>query len=110
MALYAGSAAWECVLAAPKVAPSAECAHADPPIPVDATGAGAMPTGLILGYGPSWMKPSIYGQKPAQGLTAMLLAADRDEETKELLGVSGWMEAGTQGRSVKAGTCRGRSM
>ena len=45
---------------------------------------------LIVGYGPAWMKPSIYGEKPQDGLTARLLA-DADAETKELLGVAGWM-------------------
>ena len=55
------------------------------------TPAGSLRRLLILGYGPSWMKPSIYGKKPEQGLTARLLADDPDEETKELLGVSGWM-------------------
>lgn len=45
---------------------------------------------LIVGYGPSWMKPSIYGEKPRDGLTNRLLA-DADAETKELLGVAGWM-------------------
>ena len=55
------------------------------------TPAGSLRRLLILGYGPSWMKPSIYGQKPEHGLTAKLLAGNPDEETKELLGVSGWM-------------------
>ncbi|HEY8741836.1 MAG TPA: phytanoyl-CoA dioxygenase family protein [Chloroflexota bacterium] len=55
------------------------------------TPTGSLRRLLILGYGPSWMKPSIYGKKPEQGLTAKLLADDPDEETKELLGVSGWM-------------------
>ncbi len=45
---------------------------------------------LLLGYGPSWMKPSIYGTQPENGLTARLLE-DADEETRELLGVSGYM-------------------
>ena len=44
---------------------------------------------LIPGYGSSWIKPSIYGKKPGHSLTAKLLADDLDEETKELLGVSG---------------------
>lgn len=45
---------------------------------------------LIVGYGPTWMKPSIYGAKPQNGLTAKLLE-DADAETKELLGLAGWM-------------------
>ena len=47
---------------------------------------------LLFGYGPAWMKPSIYGQKPANGLADRLLESpDADEETRELLGVSGYM-------------------
>ena len=45
---------------------------------------------IILGYGPSWIKPSIYGEKPANGLTAQRLP-EADDELKELLGVSGYM-------------------
>lgn len=45
---------------------------------------------LLLGYGPTWMKPSIYGERPTDGLTTKLLA-DADEETRELLGVAGYM-------------------
>lgn len=45
---------------------------------------------LLLGYGPTWMKSSIYGDKPKDGLTATLLQ-DADDETRELLGVSGYM-------------------
>lgn len=45
---------------------------------------------LLLGYGPSWMKPSIDGERPANPLTDRLLA-DADQETRELLGVDGWM-------------------
>jgi hypothetical protein len=45
---------------------------------------------LIVGYGPCWMKPSIYGEKPKGGLTDRLLV-DADAETRELLGVAGWM-------------------
>ena len=45
---------------------------------------------LLLGYGPTWMKPSIYGERPADGLTTALLQ-DADEETRELLGVAGYM-------------------
>lgn len=46
---------------------------------------------LLLGYGPTWMKSSIYGEKPTDGLTARLLADGADEETRELLGVAGYM-------------------
>ncbi len=47
---------------------------------------------LLFGYGPSWLKPSIYGAKPQDGLTARLLARpDLDEETRELLGAAGYM-------------------
>ncbi|SDS28847.1 phytanoyl-CoA dioxygenase family protein [Actinopolymorpha singaporensis] len=45
---------------------------------------------LILGYGPTWMKSSIYGERPAHPLTDSLLP-DADQETRELLGVDGWM-------------------
>lgn len=40
MAFYAGSPARERVLAAPRVEPPADCAHDDPPLPIDATGGG----------------------------------------------------------------------
>jgi hypothetical protein len=47
---------------------------------------------LLWGYGPAWQKQSIYGVKPEDGLTTQLLARpDLDEETKELLGVAGFM-------------------
>lgn len=47
---------------------------------------------LIIGYGPTWMRPSIYGTKPENGLTEHLLAApDADAETRELLGQGGYM-------------------
>jgi ectoine hydroxylase-related dioxygenase (phytanoyl-CoA dioxygenase family) len=47
---------------------------------------------LLFGYGPGWIKPSIYGRKPQDGLTLKLLEQpDLDEETKELLGVAGFM-------------------
>lgn len=47
---------------------------------------------LLFGYGPCWLKPSIYGVRPKEGLTARLLEQkDLSEETKELLGVSGYM-------------------
>ena len=45
---------------------------------------------LLLGYGPTWMKQSIYGEKPKDGLTTALLK-DADDETRELLGVGGYM-------------------
>lgn len=47
---------------------------------------------LLYGYGPGWIKHSIYGKKPEDGLTVQLLQRpDLDEETKELLGVAGYM-------------------
>lgn len=47
---------------------------------------------LLFGYGPAWLKSSIYGQKPENGLTDQLLASPAaDEETRELLGLSGYM-------------------
>jgi hypothetical protein len=47
---------------------------------------------LLFGYSPAHMKPSIYGKKPPDGLTARLLQnPDLDEETRELLGVAGYM-------------------
>lgn len=64
---------------------------------------GTMRRLLLFGYGPSWMKPAIYGEKPADGLTTRLLrdadkgnagngdAGSADEETRELLGVAGYM-------------------
>ncbi len=45
---------------------------------------------LILGYGAAWIKPSIYGQKPKDALTDALLE-DADQETRELLGLAGYM-------------------
>jgi ectoine hydroxylase-related dioxygenase (phytanoyl-CoA dioxygenase family) len=45
---------------------------------------------LLFGYGPTWMKRSIYGERPKDPLTDALLA-DADEETRELLGATGWM-------------------
>ncbi len=45
---------------------------------------------LLLGYGPTWMKQSIYGTRPEDGLTARLLET-ADPETQELLGVAGYM-------------------
>jgi hypothetical protein len=53
---------------------------------------GTMRRLLLFGYSPAWMKPSIYGKKPEDGLTLRLLQdPDLDEETKELLGVAGYM-------------------
>lgn len=47
---------------------------------------------LLWGYGPTWQKTSIYGIKPENGLTDQLLAQPNlDEESRELLGVSGYM-------------------
>jgi len=47
---------------------------------------------LLFGYSPAWMKPSIYGKKPPDGLTVRLLEdPDLDEETRELLGAAGYM-------------------
>jgi hypothetical protein len=45
---------------------------------------------LLFGYGPAWMKQAIYGEKPKDGLTKTLLQ-DPDRETRELLGVDGYM-------------------
>ncbi len=45
---------------------------------------------LLFGYGPGWMKPAIYGEKPADGLTQAVLR-DADKETRELLGHAGFM-------------------
>jgi hypothetical protein len=44
---------------------------------------------LIMGIGPAWMKGSIYGKKPEDGLTQARLQ-DADAETRELLGVAGF--------------------
>lgn len=53
---------------------------------------GTMRRLLLFGYGPGWQKHSIYGVKPENGLTTQLLnRPDVDEETKELLGVAGFM-------------------
>lgn len=45
---------------------------------------------LILSYGPCWIRHSIYGKKPAHPLTETLLE-NADAETRELLGVDGYM-------------------
>jgi hypothetical protein len=53
---------------------------------------GTMRRLLLWGYGPAWQKQSIYGKKPENGLTTQLLQKpDIDEETRELLGVAGYM-------------------
>jgi hypothetical protein len=53
---------------------------------------GTMRRLLLWGYGPAWQKASIYGRKPENGLTTQLLQRqDIDEETRELLGVAGYM-------------------
>ncbi len=67
--------------------PTAACGTARSP-----RGRGTIRRLLLFGYGPAWMKPSIYGRKPEDGLTAQLLQSpDVDEETRELLGASGYM-------------------
>jgi len=45
---------------------------------------------LLFGYGPAWLKSSIYGDKSENGLTEQVLG-DADEETRELLGLAGYM-------------------
>ena len=45
---------------------------------------------LILGYGPCWMQWSIFGGLSPDGLVAARLK-DADEETKELLGATGYI-------------------
>lgn len=45
---------------------------------------------IISGYSPAWQKPAIYGRKPDDGLTHDL-ARNGDEETRELLGLAGYM-------------------
>jgi ectoine hydroxylase-related dioxygenase (phytanoyl-CoA dioxygenase family) len=47
---------------------------------------------IILGYGPAWQKPSIYGVRPSGGLIEHHLKdPDLPEEMRELLGVAGYM-------------------
>jgi hypothetical protein len=47
---------------------------------------------LLWTYNPCWMKPTNLGVKPTGGLVAQLLAQpDVDQETKELLGVAGFI-------------------
>jgi hypothetical protein len=47
---------------------------------------------LLWGYGPVWQKQAIYGVKPQNGLTEQILADPHvDGETKELLGIAGYM-------------------
>ncbi len=50
---------------------------------------GTMRRLLIMGIGPTWMKGSIYGEKPENGLTRPLLR-DGDPEKRELLGAAGF--------------------
>lgn len=45
---------------------------------------------LILGFGPCWMKGSIYGTPPENGLTRRLIQG-ADQESLELLGLAGYM-------------------
>ncbi|HEY3235138.1 MAG TPA: phytanoyl-CoA dioxygenase family protein [Polyangiaceae bacterium] len=44
---------------------------------------------VIVGFGACWLKPSIYGKKPADGLTARALES-ADAAQRELLGVAGY--------------------
>lgn len=47
---------------------------------------------LLFGYSPAYMKPSIYGKKPLDGLTQRLQEdPDLSEEMRELLGTAGYM-------------------
>ena len=47
---------------------------------------------LLLGYGPTWQKTSVYGVKPQNGLTEALLKQEElSDENRELLGVAGYM-------------------
>jgi hypothetical protein len=53
---------------------------------------GGMRCLIIMGYGPAWQKPSVYGVKPQNGLTQKLLDdPNTPEEMKELLGAGGFM-------------------
>ena len=53
---------------------------------------GGMRRLIIMGYGPAWQKPSVYGVKPENGLTQKLLDdPNTSEEMKELLGAGGFM-------------------
>lgn len=53
---------------------------------------GGMRRLVIMGYGPAWQKPSVYGVKPENGLTKQVLDdPNTPEELKELLGVGGFM-------------------
>ncbi len=45
---------------------------------------------LIIGYGPTWMKSPPHEEKPNSGYCAELLKK-ADAETRELLGVAGYM-------------------
>ncbi|GAB4455390.1 MAG: hypothetical protein OHK0029_11440 [Armatimonadaceae bacterium] len=44
---------------------------------------------LILGYGPTWMQRSIFGEKPQNALADPLRQSD-DPEIRELLGLDGY--------------------
>ncbi|HEX8464081.1 MAG TPA: phytanoyl-CoA dioxygenase family protein [Abditibacterium sp.] len=47
---------------------------------------------LLFAYAPAWLKGSIVGEQPANGLSRQLLAQpDVSVETRELLGVAGWL-------------------
>jgi hypothetical protein len=46
---------------------------------------------LLFAYAPAWLKGTSVGRQPSNGLTAQLLAEGADDETRELLGASGWM-------------------
>lgn len=53
---------------------------------------GGMRRLIIMGYGPAWQKPSVYGVKPTDGLTSKVLKdPNTSEELRELLGVGGYM-------------------
>ena len=54
---------------------------------------GTMRRLLIMGIGPAWMKGSIYGKMPENGLTRPL-RQDGDAETRELLGAAGFNSSG----------------
>ncbi len=56
------------------------------------TAAGTVRRLLLFGFGPCWMRRSIYENPPANGLTAKLLArTDLDAPFRELLGEGGYM-------------------
>lgn len=45
---------------------------------------------LILCYGPTWMRRSSFGVRPADGFLSKMLAETDDPEVRELLGVGGY--------------------